>query len=328
MNLTMDLLIVEPLDTDVLNWLSARYAVRQAPELALDAAAFSRALGGVRALIVPPSVTVNNATLQRAPQLRIVGRLSVGAENIDIEACARAGVEVVRPASANAPAEAEFAIGALLQMLRRMPVINSDGFLVGRELAHCTVGLVGLTPAVKPLARLLSAFGAKVLGHDPGLQAADSMWQHSGAEPVGLPDLLARSDAVCVLLGYYPRYAGLFTDSLLRQCKRNQVILCLANANLFVEGALARAMTAGPLSAAWFDQMDPSWTTPGRPLAQVDTLQTTPRISGTTQQSRARAAWAVAGRIDELLRTPPQPDNDLGGFRPSQPGALAGLEDD
>jgi D-3-phosphoglycerate dehydrogenase / 2-oxoglutarate reductase len=324
----MDLLIVEPLDADVSSWLSARYVVRLAPELAQDPAAFARALGGVRALVVPPSVVINSATLQRAPQLRIVGRLSVGAENIDIEACARAGVEVVRPASASAPAEAEFAIGAVLQMLRRMPVINNDGFLVGRELAHCTVGLVGLTPAVKPLVRLLNAFGAKVLGHDPGLQAADSLWQHSGAEPVGLPDLLVRSDAVCVLLGYYPRYAGLFSDTLLRQCKRNQVVLCLANANLFVESALARAMTAGPLLAAWFDQMDPAWLTAGRPLAQVDTLQTTPRISGTTQQSRARGAWALAGRMDELLRTPAQPSNDLGGFRPSQPGALAGLEDD
>jgi D-3-phosphoglycerate dehydrogenase / 2-oxoglutarate reductase len=325
----MDVLIVEPLDADVMAWLSARYAVRLAPELAQDPPAFAWALGAVRALVVPPSLTINAATLQRAPQLRFVGRLSAGAENIDIDACARAGVEVVRPASANAPAEAEFAIGAMLQMLRRMPIINSDGFLVGRELGHCTVGVVGLTPATKHLSRLLSAFGAKVLGHDPGLQTADSLWQHAGAQPVGLSELLAQSDAVCVLLSFFPRYAGLLTDALLRQCKRHQVLLCLSSAHLFQESALARAMTAGPLSAAWFDQMDPAWLMPGRPLYQLDTLQTTPRISGTTQQSRARSAWALAGRMDELLRAPPAaPSNELGGFRPSQPGALAGLEDE
>jgi D-3-phosphoglycerate dehydrogenase / 2-oxoglutarate reductase len=324
----MDVLIIEPLDADVMVWLGARYAVRAAPELAQDAAAFAWALGGVRALVVPPTLNIHATLLQRAPQLRIVGRLSAGAENIDIEACARAGVEVVRPASANAPAEAEFAVGALLQMLRRMPVINSDGFLVGRELGHCTVGLVGLTPAVKPLTRLLGTFGAKVLGHDPGLQSADSLWQHSGATPVDLPELLARCDAVCVLQSFFPRYAGLFGDNLLRHCKRHQVLLCLSSAYLFQEAALARAMTAGPLSAAWFDQMDPAWLQPGRPLHQVDTLQTTPRISGTTQQSRARSAWALAGRIDEVLRAPLAPaSNELGGFRPSQTGGLAGPED-
>lgn len=334
----MDVLIVEPLDTDVLDWLSARHPVRVAPELAQDPFAFRTALAPARAVIIPPSVAIDGGALQRAPQLRIVGRLSVGSENIDLDACARAGIEVVRPATASAAAEAEFVVGAWLQMLRRVPIINSEGLLVGRELGGCTVGVVGMTPAVKHLAQLLKAFGATLLGYDPGVHASDPVWSRSGIEAVGLRDLMHRSDAVCVLLAYYPRYAGLFGERVLSDSRPDQVIVSLSHSSLFNEAALARALTEGPLAAAWFDSLEPGLLDPGRALRHIDTLQVTPRVSGTTQQSRTRAAWAVARRIDELLLTPqrgsesrsalraehaPLDDDD---FSPSQPDVLADLE--
>ncbi|MDE2368203.1 MAG: phosphoglycerate dehydrogenase [Burkholderiales bacterium] len=297
----MDVLIVEPLDAEVLKWLGARHAVRAAPALAQDPLAFRSALARVRAVIIPPSVTIDAATLHKAPRLRVVGRLSVGSENIDIDACARARVEVVRPAAASAVAEAEFAIGALLQMLRRIPILNGEGLLVGRELGGCTVGVVGMTPAVKPLAQILAAFGATLIGYDPAVHASDPSWERAGVEPVGLRDLMRRSDAVCVLLPFFARYVGLFGERLLSESKPDQILVSLAHSSLFNEAALARALTEGPLAAAWFDSLEPGLLDPGRALRHVDTLQVTPRVSGTTAQSRQRAAWAVARRIDELL---------------------------
>ena len=319
----MDVLIVEPLDPNVLNWLAARHAVQYAPELAQQPHAFRDTLVRVRSVIIPPSVALDAATLQGAPQLRIVGRLSAGAENIDIDACARAGIEVVRPASASAGAEAEFVIGALLQMLRRVPIISDDGLLVGRELGGLTVGLVGMTATVKPLQHLLQAFGARVVGYDPGVHASDPVWSRSGVEPVGLQELLQGSDAVCVLLTYYPRFAGLFGERLLTECKLNQVLVSLGHSSLFDEVALAQALREGPLAAAWFDSLEPGALDPGRPLRHIDTLQVTPRVSATTQQSRVRSAWAVARRIDELLLSVPPRRS----FRQTLPGEFAGLED-
>jgi len=316
----MQVLIVEPLDADVLHWLGARYTVQLAPELAQHPAAFRQALGSVSALVIPPWVTIDANTLRHAPRLRIVGRLSVGAENIDLDACARAGVEVVRPASASAVAEAEFAVGALLQLLRRVPILSGEGLLVGRELGGATVGLVGMTPAVKPLVPLLAAFGARVLGYDPGVHATDSVWARAGVEPVGLRELMHASDAVCVLLAYFPRFAGLFGERLLTLAKPNQVVVSLGHSLLFDETALARALSDGPLAAAWFDSLEPGSLDPGRPLRHVDTLQVTPRVSSTTHESRVRAAWAVARRVDELL----QGVMARADFRTTQPGALAG----
>ncbi|MFZ2910766.1 MAG: phosphoglycerate dehydrogenase, partial [Candidatus Desulfobacillus denitrificans] len=84
----MDLLIVEPLEPEVVQWLEARYRVRMAPELARDPLGLRRALLQVRALISPSSVAVDEAALKAAPLLCAVGRLSAGVENIDLDACA------------------------------------------------------------------------------------------------------------------------------------------------------------------------------------------------------------------------------------------------
>ncbi len=312
----MDVLIVDPLDGDVLHWLGARHTVQVAPEFARDAEAFRNALMRSRAVVVPPGMPVDAAALRRATRLVVVARLSVGVESIDIEACARAGVEVVRPATAGAAAQAEFAIGALLQMLRRVPIVSPEGVRVGRELGGSTVGVVGLTPAVRHLVPLLTAFGASVVGHDPGVQAADAAWSRYGVQPVGLRELMATCDAVCVLLTFMPRYLGLFSERLLMRSRADQVLVSLAHPSLFAEPGLARALGHGPLAAAWLDNADDSLLEAGRPLSGVDNLQITPGVAGTTLQSRTRSAWAVARRIDERLSaTPP-----ITVLRPKQPG--------
>jgi D-3-phosphoglycerate dehydrogenase / 2-oxoglutarate reductase len=300
----MDLLIVEPLEPEVLAWLEVRYRLRVAPQLAREPLALRRALGGVRAMVTPPSVAVDELVLQAAPRLRAVGRLSTGVENIDLEACSRAGVEVVRPNGASAQAEAEFAIGALLQLLRRVPVVNAEGLLVGRELGSARVGLVGMTPAARSLAPLLSAFGAEVMGYDPALHASDPLWAGWGVRPVGLRELFAQCDAVAVLLAYFTRYRGLIGERFLAGARPHQVLVSLALSSVFDEAALAEALNSRRMAAAWFDSLEPGAMDPGRALHAADNLQLSPRVASTTLESRKRSAWAVARRIDELLADP------------------------
>src|SRR5919107_863081 len=88
----------------------------------------------------------------------------------------RRRVEVVRSLTASARAEAEFVIGAMLSLLRRVPVRGPDGAVAGRELGGATIGLVGMPPSARTIAQLLGAFGVKILGYDPALHASDSSW--------------------------------------------------------------------------------------------------------------------------------------------------------
>jgi len=321
----MDLLIVEPLETEVMQWLESRHAIRFAPELAHEPRTLRQALYNVRAMIVPPAVAIDAQTLHYAPVLRAVGRISAGAENIDLDACARAGVEVVRSLTASAQAEAEFMLGALLSMLRRVPIVGSDGMLVGRELSAATVGLVGMPPAARSISQLLTAFGSKVVGYDPSLHASDGVWERWRVKPLGLRELLEQSDAVCVMLSYFSRYQGLLGERFLPFCKPNQVIVSIAHSALFDDAALAEALGSGRVAAAWFDSLEPGVLDAGRPLAGIGTLQVTPRVASTTRESRLRSAWAVAKRIDELVSSAPTAVRE---FRPTEPGVPADLAAD
>ena len=322
----MDVLIVEPLEPEVMQWLAERHAVRYAPELADDARALRQALFNVRSLVIPPSVALDAQVLHYAPVLRAVGRLSSGAENIDVDACSRAGVEVVRSATASAVAEAEFMVGALLAMLRRVPVMSPEGLLVGRELGGATVGLIGMVPAARALAQLLNAFGSRVVGYDPAVHASDNVWSRWRVEPMALRELMEQSDAVCVQLTYFSRYQGLIGERFLPQCKPNQVLVSIAHSSLFGEAALADVLGTGRMAAAWFDSLEPGALDAGRPLADIDTLQVTPRVAATTRESRVRAAWAVARRIDELLAAENSPRR--GEFKSTAPDAAPDLPDD
>ena len=319
----MDLLIVEPLESEVMQWLEERHSVRYAPELAREPRAFRQALYNVRSLIVPPSVAIDSQALHYAPVLRAVGRVSAGAENIELDACARAGVEVVRSLTATAQAEAEFMIGALLALLRRVPVVGSDGMLVGRELGSATVGLVGMAPAARSMAQLLGGFGSRVIGYDPSVHASDGVWERWNVKPRGLRELLEESDAVCVLLSYFSRYHGLLGERFLPFCKPNQVIVSITHSALFDEQALADALGSGRVAAAWLDSLEPGALDEGRPLSGMDTLQITPRVASTTRESRLRSAWAVVKRIDELLTLTPNAPRE---FKPTTPDVSLDLK--
>jgi len=93
---------------------------------------------------------------------------------------------------------------------------------------------------------------------------------------------------------------------------------------LFDEAALAEALESGRMAAAWFDSMEPSMLDFGRPLRAVRNLQITPRVAGTTRESRIRSAWAVVRRIDEILsEAGPRPE-----FRPTTEDDALDLEAD
>lgn len=300
----MDLLIVEPLEAEVLQWLQARHQIRYAPELARNPRAFRQTLFNVRAALLPPALRVDAETLSFAPMLRAVGRIGPGLENIDIDACTVAGIELVRGSAASAPAEAEFVLGALITLLRPGMLGRREG-ASGRELASATVGLIGLAPAARSISAMLSGFGSRLIGYEPTLHATDILWGRWRIEPIGLRELLETADAVCVQLPYYSRYQGLLGERYLPYGKPGQVLISTSHSALFDELALAKALRSGRLASAWLDSVAPGLLDEGRPLHGLRNLHATPRLAGYTQESRVRSVWAVAQRLDEILSQTP-----------------------
>jgi len=320
----MDLLIVEPLDPQVLQWLQQRQRVHHAPELGREPRALRHALSHARALLAGPTLRLDATLLRQAPALCAVGVVGQGGEQIDAAACRAAGVEVVQAAAGGAPAEAEFVVGALLSLLRRVPVLTEDGVQVGRELGGVTVGLVGAGAATLALLPLLQAFGTRCVGYDPAVHASDPLWSRWGVLPLPLRELVELSDAVCVMLPYYTRYRGLFGERVLPYVRPDQVLVSTSPASLFDEYSLSDALHGGRLAAAWLDSVEPGMLGVGQPLHGIETLQVTRRLAGLTRESRRRSAWTVARRLDELLGAGPAPSS---GFSATHPGGLPARAD-
>jgi D-3-phosphoglycerate dehydrogenase len=299
----MDLLIAEPLEAEVLQWLDARHELFYAPTLAKDRGIFIDALSQARGVLLPPQLPIDARTLAAAPRLRVIGRIVGGPENLDLSACTRAGIEVVRCVDAAAPAEAEFMLGALLALLRPSP--EEMGRVAGRELGTSTVGLIGMNATARRSARLLQTLGSRVIGYDPSLHASDANWTRWGIQPVSLRELFELSDAVCVQMGYFTRYRGLLGERSLGHAKRGQVLVSVAPLELFDEAVLAELLQNGQLTAAWLDNITPGALEPGQPLHPVRGLLVTPRLAAYTREARVRSAWGVVKQVDELLRTLP-----------------------
>jgi D-3-phosphoglycerate dehydrogenase / 2-oxoglutarate reductase len=320
----MDLLIIDTIHPEVLEWLSLQHEVRYAPELVFDGRELRLALHKARAVIAPARVAFNESMLLQAPLLRAVGRINGGAENIDLQACSRSGVDVVRSGTGTAHAEAEFMVGAALSMLRRVPVADLDGTLVGRELGSCTVGLLGMSPSAKSLSTMLRGFGCHLYGYDPSLHATDSLWERWHVAPVALLELFEISDLLCIQLPFFSRYQGLLGERILPYCKPNQVVVCATHAAVFDGTLLAEMLHSGQMASAWLDSIEPGWLDENGPLHGVPNLQVTPQLASTTLESKLRSAWDVARRIDELLKSAVAPYADFRGTFPGEPLDLAG----
>ena len=170
------------------------------------------------------------------------------------------------------------ALGLMLAVLRRIAEsdrrLRSDerGFsredLMGRELRSRTLGLVGMSVIGSRTAALGRAFGMRVLGSDPGLDAQEMA--RRGAEAVSFDELLRQSDIVSL---HCPRNAhtlGLMNSARFAAMKPGAIFISTARSGIHDEVALAHALESGHLAggAGRWDQEPPPPDAPAAGLAQ------------------------------------------------------------
>ncbi|MEQ9328180.1 MAG: NAD(P)-dependent oxidoreductase, partial [Rhodospirillales bacterium] len=146
------------------------------------------ALADARALIVRNRTQVTRELIAAAPKLEVVGRLGVGLDNIDLDACAAAGVKVCPASGANALAVAEYAIGAMFVLFREC-LSNTPAVLDGKwprmktrewEVAGKTMGIIGFGDIGRRTGGLARALGMRVIACDPLLADDDPAWKDAG----------------------------------------------------------------------------------------------------------------------------------------------------
>jgi D-3-phosphoglycerate dehydrogenase len=265
------------------------------------------ALADADALVVRSAVQVDDALMEHAPKLRVIGRAGVGVDNIDAEAATRRGVVVMNTPGANAVAVAELTIGLMLALARKLPMANNTMHagkwekksLQGAELRGKILGIVGLGRVGLEVARRARGFGLEIIGSDPFVSAAVA--RENGIRLVALDEVIAGSDYITLHVGLTPQTAGVINAKSLALMKKGVRIINCARGELVDEAALVAALKSGHVSGAALDvfTVEPPKDSP---YAEFDNVILTPHIAGSTAEAQEAVGIQIAMQVREYLK--------------------------
>jgi (S)-sulfolactate dehydrogenase len=306
----MKILICEFMDEPAVAGLRRQFDVVYEPKLVERRQELMGQLGDAQALVVRNRTQVDVELLAAAPQLRVVGRLGVGLDNIDVPACQARGITVIPATGANALAVAEYVIASSMVLLRGAYLASGamaagawprTALSEGRESAGKTLGLVGFGGIGRLTARLAQALGMRVVAYDPMLAPDAPVWTETGVACASLDGLLAEADAVSLHVPLTDATRGLVNAARIDAMKPGAVLVNTARGGIVDETALAQALRRGHLAGAALDVFENEPLPAGSPLAGVPNLILTPHIGGVTRESNERVSALIAQRVGEFL---------------------------
>ncbi|NJD32236.1 MAG: hydroxyacid dehydrogenase [Gammaproteobacteria bacterium] len=300
-----EIVITEFMDEAAIRETFAGRSVLYDPRLVDDPARLLAEAREARALIVRNRTQVRGALLEAAGQLRVVGRLGVGLDNIDVEACKARGIAVHPATGANDLSVAEYVITAALMLLRRAWLATARVAagewprteLMGRELAGKRLGLVGFGAIARVTARMARDLGMTVAAYDPLLPADNAAW--SGAARQTLEEILAGSDVVSLHVPLTSDTRNMIDAAALARMKRDAILVNAARGGVVDEIALVEALKAGRLGGAALDvfEREPVDAAYGARFAGVPNLILTPHVAGVTDESNVRVSSVTAQAV-------------------------------
>ena len=300
-----DIVISEFMDEAAVGELSQRHSTFYDPLLVDRPDALAGQLATARALIVRNRTNVDGALLAAAPRLACVGRLGVGLDNIDVDACRQRGIAVFPATGANDLSVAEYVITAALLLLRRAWFATDAVVaghwprqqLIGREASGKTLGLIGFGSIGRETARRSAALGMSVVAFDPFVPQSDAAWKL--ARHVEWDELLAKADVVSLHVPLTPETRRLIDAAALAAMKPGAILINAARGGIVEEAALADALASGRLSGAALDvfESEPLSAEAGARFAGLPNLILTPHIAGVTKESNIRVSRATAHSV-------------------------------
>lgn len=303
------IVISEFMDAAAVADLERDFTVVHDPELSSDAAALKQALKPAAALIVRNKTQVTADVLKVAQNLRAVGRLGVGLDNIDLKTCEKRGVAVLPATGANARSVAEYVMATAFMLLRGAYVANDAVIagtwpreaLIGREAMGCTLGILGFGSIGQVVADLAMAAGFEVVAHDPVLAADHPAWE--GMRRTSLEAVLRDSDVVTLHMPLVDETRNMIDAQALASMKPGAIIINTARGGIVDEDALIGALRGGRLGGAALDVFadEPLNEQAGSSFAGVPNLILTPHIAGVTEQSNARVSMITAQNVRRAL---------------------------
>jgi len=307
-----DIVISEFMDEGVIAAAFAQRDVLYDPQLVDAPERLRAALQQARALIVRNRTQVRADLLAAGPNLRVIGRLGVGLDNIDLDACAARNIRVCPATGANDDSVAEYVITAALVLLRGAWHASAQVAagewprmaMVGSEVAGKRLGLVGYGAIARKTAARGRALGMKISATDPYIRADDPCWGDTRRMP--LNELLAEADVLSLHVPLTQATRYLIDAAAIARMKKGAILINAARGGVVEEAALVAALAAGHLAGAALDvfETEPLCALAGKRFSGIDNLLLTPHIAGVTHESNRRVSRVTTNNVLAILDHP------------------------
>ncbi|MGH2816922.1 MAG: phosphoglycerate dehydrogenase [Actinomycetota bacterium] len=265
-------------------------------------------IGDYDALVVRSATRVDAALLERAENLKVIGRAGVGLDNVDVDAATKQGVLVVNAPQSNVLSAAEHTMALLLAQARNVP--QAHNALVGGawererwqgvELHGKTLGIVGLGRVGALVAQRASAFGMRIVAFDPYIAPARAA--QMGVELVeSMEEICERADFITIHLPKTPETVGIIGERELALVRPGARIVNTARGGLIAEDALLQALQDGRVAGASIDVFEDEPVTE-HPLFGLPNVVVTPHLGASTAEAQDKVGLAIAEQLLLALR--------------------------
>jgi (S)-sulfolactate dehydrogenase len=306
----MRIVISEFMDERAVAQLQALHEVTFEPGLVDDLSRLLQLASQADALIVRNRTQVRGELLAALSRCRVIGRLGVGLDNIDVAAAQARGMAVIPASGANALSVAEYVVLATMLLLR--PVFAGTAEVAagawprnalsnGRETAGKRLGIVGFGNIGQTTARLAQGLGMQVSACDALLSADAPVYAQTGVEPLNLQTLIAQSDVITLHVPLLESTRGLINAAFIANMKPGAILINTSRGHIVDMAALVAALRSGHLGGAAVDVFDAE-PLPAQPDWQdCPNLLLTPHISGLSQESNERVSFMIAEQVLRAL---------------------------
>tara|TARA_Y100001968_G_scaffold183133_1_gene167728 strand:- start:2886 stop:4475 length:1590 start_codon:yes stop_codon:yes gene_type:complete len=299
-------LVSDPIDQAGIDILSQVAQVDQNLGIAPDN--LKQIIGQYDALMIRSGTKVTSEIIDKAENLRIIGRAGVGVDNVDVSAATKKGILVVNSPGGNTIAAAEHALAMLLALSRHIPQAHASMTagswqrkkFVGNELYKKVLGVVGLGKIGSHVAKVANAMGMEVIAFDPFVSLDRA--QQMQVQLSEINDLFKKADYVTLHLPRTKETENLVNSEMLASMKPNARIVNCARGGIIDESALAQALNSGVIAGAALDVYSNEPLIEDSPLRSVEKgLILTPHLGASTQEAQENVAIDVAEQIRDVL---------------------------
>lgn len=243
-------------------------------------------------------------------QCRIIALDSVGTNHVAVAAATAKGIPVTNCPDINIQEVAEHTVTLILAAHRRLLLMDKtvregfwwEGHAPMRQLPRLfgqTLGFVSFGNIPRAVVPLLKPFGLRLLAHDPFVM--ETLMIQFGVEPVGLAELLQRSD---IITNHLPGSGGttkVIGEEQFRLMKPTAIFVNTGRGTTVDEAAMIRALEEGWIAYAALDVLEREPPDPKNPLFSMENVTLTPHVASASSRVRAVSKRRVGLEIALVL---------------------------